>query len=118
MAPTFTSFLNKNVLVSIPAFFGDTQARSCQLVAAEMSGLWLISGDLNARLLGHVKSTEKADPQAVFIPFAQIAALIPAPSVEPPRTSAGLKPAKPAPPPSSGQQHKPSKPSHPRKEGS
>jgi hypothetical protein len=113
-----SSLLNRTILVSMPALFGDAQAHSCQFVAAEVSGLWLLSDELCARLIGDRKSREKAEPQPVFIPFPQIAALIVAPTVEPSKTIAGLKPAKPASPPSSSSQHKPSKPSHPRKAGS
>jgi hypothetical protein len=120
MTPSILGSLNKAILVAIPALFGNAEARRCTLIAIEPFGLWLVSDDLIHALqpdAKHQKPKAAEAASAIFIPYNQIAALVPAP-VEPPRTSAGLKPAKPAPPPSSGPQHKPSKPSHPRKEGS
>jgi hypothetical protein len=99
MTPTLSSVLNKTVLVAIPTLFGDARARSCRLVAAETQGLWLISDELSARVLPDAKGEKSSAGPAVFVPFAQIAAVVP---LTPPSTSVGLKPAsaasaKPAP---------------------
>lgn len=91
MAPTLSSLLNKAVLVSIPALFGNAQAHSCRLVAAETQGLWLVSDDLSGGVLGESKRKKDVVPQAIFIPFAQIAAVVPV--VQAPVATAGLKPA-------------------------
>ncbi len=70
-------YLNKLVLVSIPAIFGDDTARVCKLTGIEPSGLWLESEDFATTLLDH--DDKRAAPH-VFIPFHQIGFLLePAP---------------------------------------
>jgi hypothetical protein len=55
MAPNLAQYLNKTILVSIPALFEDAACRPCKLIAAELNGLWLQSEELNGRLLAHDK---------------------------------------------------------------
>jgi hypothetical protein len=38
--------LNRTVLVAIPAFFADEDARACTLVDVDPSGLWLACDEL------------------------------------------------------------------------
>jgi len=67
------SFLNKQVLVSIPSLFDDGACRPYKLLGVELHGLWLQSDKLSQRLLsGEHRSFASASP-AVFVPFAQIA---------------------------------------------
>ena len=77
MKPTLSSSLNRTVLVCIPSLFADTEARPCRIVAAEAFGLWLFSDELSQRLLADGKHDKDAAAQAIFVPFAQIAAIVP-----------------------------------------
>jgi hypothetical protein len=95
VAPTLSSLLNKTILVAIPALFADAHARSCRLVAAEPSGLWLVSEDLARAVQPEVKHGKTEAPPAIFVPFAQIAAVLPV--VAPVAADVGLKPAAPVP---------------------
>ena len=65
--------LNKTVVVSIPAFFGDDRPRAFTLVDIEPAGLWLASDDLKDRL-GPADETARAWRSSVtgFFPFSQI----------------------------------------------
>ncbi len=91
MAIQLSSLKNKTVLVSIPALFGDSEARQCQVVAAEPFGVWLVSGDLSARVLPHGAPEKSTAAPAIFVPFAQIGAIV---AIEPaPNPTLGLKPA-------------------------
>jgi len=89
--PALSSSLNKTVLVCIPSLFADIEARPCRIVAAEAFGLWLISRELSERLLADGKHDKDAAVQAIFVPFAQIAAIVPL--VQAPVATAGLKAA-------------------------
>jgi hypothetical protein len=87
------SLMNKTVLVSIPTLFGDAEARACWIVAAEAFGVWLISEALAARVLppAERERDKSAAAQPIFVPFAQIGAIVP---LQPaPSESAGLRPA-------------------------
>lgn len=65
--------LNRTVLVSIPAFFGDEQTRACKLVDVELAGLWLAFDELKDRLDPvHEISAEWTEPVVGFFPFCQI----------------------------------------------
>jgi hypothetical protein len=86
----FNQYVNRAILASIPALFEDGECRVYTLRAIDSDGLWLESPALANRLL---PSHEKvmAALLTVFVPTAQIAALIlAAPSLveEPPKTDA------------------------------
>jgi hypothetical protein len=87
------SLTNKTVLVAIPALFGDVEARRCQIAAAEAFGVWLVSKELSARVLPHAERERDKSAAAlpIFVPFAQIAAIVPLPPTA--SATAGLKPA-------------------------
>jgi hypothetical protein len=91
--PNLRQIANQTVLAAIPALFGDTEARACRIVAAEAFGVWLLSEELSARVLPHAhrQRDTSAVPQPIFVPFAQIAAIVPmAPAAS---TTTGLQPA-------------------------
>jgi hypothetical protein len=70
-------YLNKTVLVSVPALFEDGVCRPFTLLGAELHGLWLQSEELTRRLLPEDKRDLAATtPTAVFVPFAQIAGVL------------------------------------------
>ncbi len=76
MTPRITQYLNKTVLVSIPALFEDGSCRAYQLLGAEVQGLWLRSEELARRLASEdTAGCESLDP-VVFVPFAQIAGVM------------------------------------------
>lgn len=82
MLPTLSRYLNKTVLVSIPALFEDGTARPYTLLGAELNGLWLQSEELTDRLLrGESRELATRNP-VVFVPFAQIAGVL-VPTIEP-----------------------------------
>jgi hypothetical protein len=98
MQPTVSRYLNKTILVSIPALFEDGTVRPYTLLGVEMNGLWLQSEELADRLLreeGH--ELAKMSP-AVFVPFAQIAGVLIATTMPAPPAD---ECAKKTPPPSS-----------------
>jgi hypothetical protein len=76
MTPRISEYLNKTILVSIPALFEDGSCRAYKLLGAEVHGLWLQSEELAQRLASdNTKGYESLDP-AVFVPFAQIAGVM------------------------------------------
>jgi hypothetical protein len=89
-------YVNQMVLVAIPALFADPAARRCRLVAAEPSGLWLVSEDLARAVQPVAKHGKTEAPPVIFVPFAQIAAVLTV-VVAPVPATAGLKPASAAP---------------------
>lgn len=65
--------LNRTVLVAIPAFFGDEDARTCTLLEIDSAGLWLACDDLKDRLApAHEISPSWTGPVAGLFPFSQI----------------------------------------------
>lgn len=96
MTTQLSASLNKTILVAIPALFGDPAARRCRLVAAEPSGLWLVSEDLARAVQPDAKGENTEVVPAIFVPFAQIAAVLPV-AAAPAAASVGLKPATAAP---------------------
>jgi len=64
--------LNRTILVAIPDFFGDEEARACTLVDVETAGLWLACDELKDRLGAHELSPAWSAPVTGFFPFAQI----------------------------------------------
>lgn len=69
-------FLNKPILVSIPALFDDGLCRPYKLLGAELTGLWLQSDDLAERLLPAEATHFKDLAPAVFVPFSFIAGVL------------------------------------------
>jgi hypothetical protein len=70
-------FLNKTILVSIPALFEDGACRSYTLRGVDLpGGLWLQSDDLSRRLLADDKQVLVSASPVVFVPFAQIAGVL------------------------------------------
>ncbi len=91
MATQLVALKNQTVLVSIPTLFGDSEARQCRILAAEPFGVWLVSNELTARVLPHGAPDQSRAGPAIFVPFAQIGAIV---AIEPaPNPSLGLKPA-------------------------
>ena len=65
--------LNRTMLVSVPGFFGDNEARACTLVDVEDTGLWLACDELKDRIgQAHEISAAWNMPVIGFFPFAQI----------------------------------------------
>ena len=65
--------LNRTVLVSIPAFFGDDKARACTLVNIDEAGLRLACDELKKRLgPAHEIAAAWTSPITGFFPFSQI----------------------------------------------
>ena len=80
-------YLNKAMLVSIPAIFGNAEPRLCQLVGIEPAGLWLESEDLRRVAFPDAKPRSAA----TFVPFTQIAYVVGAPSSNASAESAGSR---------------------------
>jgi hypothetical protein len=72
--PKLAHSLNKSVIVSIPAFFGDDAPRQCILVDIEpFSGVWLKGDALNEQLGEHKAAAPPDNTLAsVFFPFNQV----------------------------------------------
>lgn len=75
MTPKLTQYLNRQILVSIPALFEDGRCRPFRLVGAEFNGLWLQSDELTRRLYPE-KQGEAPVSLPAFVPFAQISAVL------------------------------------------
>ena len=76
MTPRITDYLNKTILVSIPALFEHGACRACRLLGVEVHGLWLQSEELTRRLVSEdTKDYESLEP-VVFVPFGQIAGVM------------------------------------------
>jgi hypothetical protein len=73
MKPNLSRYLNKTILVSIPAVFEDGKCRPYKLAGIELVGLWLEGAELANRFLAHEYKTPTPMTWAVFIPFSQIA---------------------------------------------
>jgi len=76
MTPKVAHFLNRTILVSIPSLFEDGEARPFKLLDIEAQGLWLQSDEATARLLTNEMQAYAATAPAIFVPFAQIAAVL------------------------------------------
>jgi hypothetical protein len=73
MMPSLANYLNKTVLVSIPALSDDDdQPRPFTLVAIEPCGLWLDIEELADKWLPSDKERPSSSTRAAFVPFAQI----------------------------------------------
>lgn len=75
MTQNLTKYVNKTVLVSIPALSGDVKCRPYTLTGVELIGLWLQSADLANGFLSHDYKTQ-AQTWAFFVPYSQIACVI------------------------------------------
>jgi len=76
MTPKLTQYLNKTILVSIPALFEHGSCQAYTLHGVEVHGLWLQSKELTRRLASEdIAGSETLDP-VVFIPFAQVAGVM------------------------------------------
>ena len=74
--PGISRFLNKTVMVSIPAVFDHRACRPYTLRGVEAIGLWLQSDELAARLLDD-EARDVADMQPiVLVPFAQVLGIV------------------------------------------
>jgi hypothetical protein len=76
MTPKVAHFLNRMVLVSIPSLFEGGAARPFKLLDIEAQGLLLQSDEATARLLTNEMQAYAATAPAIFVPFAQIAAVL------------------------------------------
>lgn len=93
MTPKLKQYLNRTILVSIPALFKHGKCQPCTLRFIDADGLWLASAALVDKLLAGQDDADAATAPLVYVPNAQIAALIlPAPSwaraPEPPKSAA------------------------------
>ena len=68
--------ISKTILLSIPSLFDDGRCRPFKLLAVELHGLWLESDALTARLLPEDAGEYASASASVFVPFAQIAAVL------------------------------------------
>jgi hypothetical protein len=76
MTPKVSQYLNKTVLVSIPALFDDGKCRAFTLVGVELHGLWLQSDEITERLLLSSAQAYATTAPVTFVPFAQIAGVL------------------------------------------
>src|ERR1700744_3645 len=94
VTPRIGQFVNRMVLVSIPALYGDGVCRPYTLVGYEAQGLWLRGEELNRRLVAEDTPGVSETVPVVFVPFAQIAAVmipLPPPGSQPPGPPASGK---------------------------
>jgi hypothetical protein len=89
MTPQLKQYLNRSILVSIPALYEDGRCRAYTLRGFGTDGLWLNSEELVQRLLHENGKSAVAENPLVFVPFAQIAGIV----------FATVTPAAPTPPP-------------------
>jgi hypothetical protein len=76
MIPNLARYMNKTIFVSIPVLFEDTVCRPVRLLGAELNGLWLQSDELMERLTPEEPLYATPAAAVVFIPFAQMAAVL------------------------------------------
>ena len=76
MPPNITRYLNRTILVSIPALFDDVVCRPYTLLGAELTGLWLQSEELIDRLLPDESGHFRNLAPVVFVPFSHIAGVL------------------------------------------
>jgi|SRR5271157_4841553 len=99
MPPNLARYLNRTILVCIPALFDDPLCRPCTLLGAEINGLWLQSEELTHRLLPSESADLASLQPVVFVPFAQIGGVLVATAVPqqptPAPATSGPSPAEP-----------------------
>jgi hypothetical protein len=90
MSPKVKQFFNRSILVSIPALFEDGECRAHALRSIEAERLWLTSDELTERLLADRERNAAETTPVIFVPAAQIAAVLPpaAPSAQPTEATA------------------------------
>ena len=66
-------YVNRRVLISLPAILGKPEPLECVLVACEASGVWLSSRNLTKQV--YSESSHDIDTP-VFIPYAQVGFLV------------------------------------------
>ena len=97
MPPKLRQYLNRSILVSIPALFADGKCRAYTLQSIEEDGLWLSSEQLTQRLLPESDHNIAGTAQSVFVPAVQIAAIIlpalTAPAMQPAASQTAPKPS-------------------------
>lgn len=76
MPPKLKQYLNRSILVSIPALFEDGKCRAYTLQSIDDDGLWLSSDQLTQRLLPASDRHVAGAAQSVFVPAVQMAAII------------------------------------------
>jgi hypothetical protein len=76
MTPRLRQYLNRIILVAVPAIFSDGRCHPYTLHAIEEDGLWLASDALLDRLCPDHESANAVNRPLVYVPSAQIAALI------------------------------------------
>jgi hypothetical protein len=75
MTPKLKQYINRTIMVSIPALFKHGKCQPCTLQSVEADGLWLTSTALVDKLIAG-QDDAGAATQPVYVPNAQIAALI------------------------------------------
>jgi hypothetical protein len=94
MPAKITQYLNRTVLVSIPALFGEGNCTACTLLGADDQGLWLDSEHMIKRLLGDDNKVYRVVGSGAYVPFAQIAGVLPVTTAAPtPPRKADAQPA-------------------------
>jgi hypothetical protein len=76
MTPKLKQYLNRSIMISIPALFKHGKCRPYTLQSIEADGLWLASTALVGHLLPEKDNGSAAENSLVYVPNAQIAALI------------------------------------------
>jgi hypothetical protein len=76
MMNNISQYLNKTIMVSIPALFEDGKCRPFKLLSVDVVGLWLESDELAMRLLPEQFQLYASTEPVVFVPFAQIAGVL------------------------------------------
>jgi hypothetical protein len=76
MTINFKRYVNKTILVSMPALFHDAKCRPFKLLGVEVPGVWLQSDELTTQLLPEQMTQYAAAGPVVFVPFAHIAGIL------------------------------------------
>jgi hypothetical protein len=75
MTQNLIRYINKTVMISIPALSGDAKCRPYMLTGVELVGLWLRGDELVSGFLApEVKSNAQAS-WGFFVPYSQIACI-------------------------------------------
>lgn len=92
MTQNLNKYVNKTIMVSIPALSGDIRCRPYTLTGIELVGLWLQSEQLASGFLTQEQKAQTQTTWAFFVPYSQIACV--AVSAAIPQTAArGATPA-------------------------
>jgi hypothetical protein len=96
MPPKLKQYLNRSIVVSIPALFEDGKCRAYTLQSIEEDGLWLSSEQLTQRLLPEADHNIAGRAHSVFVPAVQMAAII-LPALTAPATQPAVSQTAPKP---------------------